>query len=106
MAKTKIRIRVCVGYNKDHSPVVKQISADSELELADRVAITLMQSERRDEFIRFADGPIRSNVPLFKEYAEEWFTVYKANRLKPTTAGGYRTMLNTPLPHLGRYAPQ
>ena len=54
MAKTKIRIRVCVGYNKDHSPVVKQISADSELELADRVAVTLMQSERRDEFIRFA----------------------------------------------------
>ena len=97
MAKTKIRIRVCVGYNKDHSPVVKQISADSELELADRVAVTLMQSERRNEFIRFADGPVRSNVPLFKEYAEEWFTVYKANRLKPTTAGGYRTMLNTHL---------
>ena len=97
MAKVKVRLRVCVGYNRDHSPIIKQISADSETELADRVAIALMQSERRNEFIKYADDPIRSSVPLFRDYAEEWFTVYKASRIKATTAGGYRTILQSHL---------
>ena len=34
---------------------------------------------------------------MLEERKTTWFTVYKANRLKPTTTGGYRTMLNTHL---------
>lgn len=93
------RIRVCVGYNDDGSPVIKHVTAKSELELADRVAKALLESERRSEFVdeqgrpKDDEAPEKPALPMFKEYAEEWFRVYKEGRVKPTTAGNYRTIL-------------
>ena len=37
LAMAKHRLRICVGYNDDGSPVVKRISGNTELELADNV---------------------------------------------------------------------
>ena len=96
---TRQRLRVCVGYNDDGSPVIKHVTAKTEMELADRVAKALLDSERRGEFVKAneaphaKEAPQKPALPMFKEYAEEWFRVYKEGRVKPTTAGNYRTIL-------------
>ena len=38
----KHRMRTCIGYNDDGTSVIKQISASSELELADKIVRTYL----------------------------------------------------------------
>ena len=90
---SKHRLRVCIGYNDDDSPIVKQIYATSEFELADRAAKTLLKSERWREFA--ADLPDRKAVPSFGDYTAEWIKTYKQGKLKPTTLKGYESILKT-----------
>jgi len=88
------RIRVCIGFNDDGSQVIKQISANSETALADKIVKTMLQSERRLEFL---DSDSSVDAPTLGEYAESWLATYKEGKLKPTTLKGYRVMLNAHL---------
>jgi integrase len=92
----KRRMRVCIGYKDDGSPVVTQVSADTELELSDKIIQTVLKSARRSEFVQIAErvaAEEQPSIPTFENYTEEWFRVYKAERIKRTTAGGYRSVI-------------
>lgn len=88
-AMAKHRMRMCIGYNDDGSPIVRQISANGEIQLADRIVAEMLKSERATEFL---EGD-KKDVPTFKAYTEEWLATYKANKCKPTTIAGYRSLL-------------
>lgn len=91
------RLRICVGYNDDGSPVIKRITAKTEMELADKAVRAILDSERRKEFVPEKAGDADSakvEAPCFREYAEMWLNTYKVGRVKPTTLGGYRTVLD------------
>ena len=92
MAMARQRMRICVGYNDDGSPIIKHISAENELALGDKAVRAILGSERRDSFL-ITIPEAESDVPTFKEYAEYYFNTYKLPRIKPTTAGFYRSML-------------
>ena len=87
----KHRLRVCVGHNNDGSPIVKRISGETEMELADNVVKVMLSSERRMEFVQL-DNP-QHPITTFRTYAEEWLTTYKTRHIKATTLGGYQTIL-------------
>lgn len=94
----KHRLRVCVGYNSDGSEVVKRICAGSELELADQAAKTLLNSERRKEFVKESgDSLEEKHAPTFKDYVEEWISVYKVQKLRKTTLESYRYIVSSHL---------
>ncbi|MDO4197079.1 MAG: hypothetical protein Q4D33_13145, partial [Prevotellaceae bacterium] len=76
-------MRVCVGYNDNGFPIIKQICASSETELAEMAVKALLKSERRSEFV--ADLPVVKTIPTFGKYAAEWMKTYKRGKLKPTT---------------------
>ncbi len=85
----KHRLRICLGYREDGTPVVKHISGDSEFNLADRVVTEYVKSGRIGEFIGGAHKPKEVKIVPFKEYTQSWYTTYKEPKLKPTTASGY-----------------
>ena len=87
----KHRLRVCVGYKSDGSSIVKRISGDTELELADNVVRAVISSTRKPEFIQENDSS--SDAMTFREYAEDWIKTYKMRHIKATTLGGYGTIL-------------
>ena len=87
----KHRLRVCVGYMGNGAPIVKRISGDTELELADNVVRAVMSSGRKPDFVH--EDITSSKVTTFHEYAEDWFRTYKVKHIKATTLGGYRTIL-------------
>ena len=96
----KHRIRVCVGYNEDGRPILKQLGANSEIELGDVIVRTILASGRRGEFIQDAPQKIicfpdakKNTAPLFGDYAWAWFRTYKAQNIKPTTANFYDLLL-------------
>lgn len=93
----KHRMRVCIGYKEDGSMLIRQVSANSETELADRIVSTVLQSERRKEFVDVLETPQKPRTPLFRDYAEEWYNTYKTGRIKPTTAYSYRVVLENHL---------
>jgi len=93
----KHRLRICIGYNDDHSPIIKQISANSELELADKAAHTILDSERRKEFISEPTENKGTSVPCFKEFSEKWLNTFKTRKIKSTILAGYRAILNSHL---------
>lgn len=98
LAMANNRMRVCVGFNDDGTPIVKRIVGDTELQLADNAVRAILQSERRSEFVKDEnDAAIKVDVPTFKEYAEMWINTYKKERIKATTLGGYRTILESHL---------
>ncbi|MBQ8506141.1 MAG: site-specific integrase [Clostridia bacterium] len=92
----KRRMRVCIGYKDDGSPIVTQVSADTELELSDKIIHTVLKSARRSEFVQIMEQAAADEkpiIPTFETYTEEWFRVYKVERIKKTTAGGYRSVI-------------
>ena len=54
----KHRIRICIGYNQDGSPILKQLGANSEAELGDMAVRAILASERKGEFIQDAPSKI------------------------------------------------
>ena len=87
------RMRICVGYNDDGSPITTQIRGVSELELADKVVRAILHSERKEEFLRGMVLASEPEAPHFKPYAEEWYATYKAHRIKATTAYAHQLIL-------------
>ena len=94
----KHRMRVCIDYNDDGTPITKQISGDSELALADRIVMVILNSPRKLEFLtgcgltQGLQATVKS-VPRFKKYAEHWLKTYKANKVKPKTLKGYSDII-------------
>lgn len=98
LAMANNRMRVCVGYNDDGTPIVKRIAGETELQLADNAVKAILQSERRAEFVNESSTPSSDkDVPTFKDYAEMWLDTYKKERVKATTLGGYMTILESHL---------
>ena len=97
------RLRVCIGYNDDGSPIMKRISASNETELADKAAHALLSSERRSEFVQDAIPELveKKAAPTFKEYAEHWLEVYKKPNLKHTSLDTYVNSLSKLYPTIG-----
>ncbi len=85
----KHRMRICLGYCVDGTPIVKHISGDNEFDLADRIVREYVKSGRIADFIGGAHTPKEVQVVSFKEYTLSWYKTYKAPKLKPTTASGY-----------------
>lgn len=100
---SKHRMRVCVGYNDNGSPIIKQICASSETELAEMAVKALLKSERRSEFV--ADLPVVKTIPTFGKYAAEWMKTYKRGKLKPTTLKGYESILKSHFYPAWRHTP-
>lgn len=99
LTMVKHRARVCVGFNDDGSPVVQQVSGRTEIELSDSIVRAILNSARRGEFVSgeaMEPLPVKQ-APTFRDYAEEWLATYKVGKIKPTTLGGYRTVLNAHL---------
>lgn len=99
LTMVKHRARVCVGFNDDGSPVVQQVSGRTEIDLSDNIVRAILKSARRNEFVigeAMLPSP-KEQAPRFRDYAEDWLATYKAGKIKPTTLGGYRTVLNAHL---------
>jgi len=88
----KHRLRVCVGYKEDGTPIIKHISADGELALADKVVKTVLSSARQSEFMEIRQEE-PEHAPTFRAYTEDFLEIYKVHRIKPTTRGFYRQIL-------------
>ena len=92
----KKRFRVCVDYSDNGAPVVKQISGGSEMELADRIVETILNSPRRNEFLQRC-GIITEAAPAapqmtFEEYAQKW--VDSNVRIIANTRSTYKKVLH------------
>lgn len=90
----KHRMRVCIGYNDDGSPVEKMVSGTTQRELVDRIVLAILNSERRAEFfdkcsISMNGSATVRNLPTFGEYADQWMKTYKVGKLRPKTMKGY-----------------
>ena len=90
------RSRVCVGYNDDGSPVIQHIRGSSELDLADKIVQTILQSPRKNEFV---DTPTSDTgktpiveAPTLRVYTEEWRR-YKDGKQRQNTKDGYTSYL-------------
>ena len=73
------RMRLCIGYNDDGSAIIKQVSANSETELSDKIVATMLQSERRYEFIpktELVTSPVTAEIAKFGVYANDWLTTF------------------------------
>ena len=100
---SKHRLRVCIGYNDNGSPIIKQICAASEFELAEMATKAILKSDRRSEFV--ADPPVEKVVPTFGKYATEWMKTFKCGKLKPTTLKGYESILKSHFYQAWRHTP-
>lgn len=89
----KHRMRICIDYNVNGKPIIKQVSGNTELELADNITCALLQSKRKNEFIDSSVITDTHSSLTFKEYTEEWLANYKVGKCKPTTLNGYHAML-------------
>ena len=87
------RIRVCIGYDDMGVPILTHLRGVSEIELADKVVRVMLRSARREEFLKGVVWNDEPDAPQMKEYAEEWYATYKANRIKETTAYAYQMIL-------------
>jgi len=87
------RLRICVGFDDNEKPIIKQLRAESELALADLAARSLLLSSRRSEFV--ADPMPPKPCPSFKKYTEGWIKTFKLQKLKPTTLKGYQAILRS-----------
>ena len=93
------RNRVCIGRNDDGTSIIKQVSGQNELDLADNIVRAILASERRSEFVTTSGEPLQPTkmVPTFRDYTEEWLKTYKQGKKKATTMSGYRAILRSHL---------
>lgn len=99
----KYRIRVQIAVNDDGSPVYRQLQADTQNSLNDRIVQAYIDSGRIWEFMsRPAPEQTKKTVTL-AAYADKWMTVYKAGKLKPSTIETYKKHLRAHvLPAFGK----
>ena len=90
---SKLRVRVQISQNDDGSPVYRQIRADSQNDLNDRVVQAYVDSGRIWEFLSGHHDKSVIHSMTLAEYVDKWMTIYKANKLKPSTLATYRKHL-------------
>ena len=83
----KHRMRVCIGYNDDGSPVEKMVSGNTQRELADKIVWSILNSERRSEFLEQCGIAKEITVPIkkvltFEAYVDQWMNTYKVGKLR------------------------
>lgn len=99
-AMAKQRFRICIDRNDDGTPVIKQITGNSEIEMADRIVEAILQSSRRDEFLRKCGigmgdkSPAKAQI-AFAEYAGRW--VDNNLRINANSRSTYRKVLHSNL---------
>ena len=99
----KYRIRVQIAMNDDGTPVYKQIQADSQNQLNDRIVKAYVDSGRIWEFMDKPDMEPQKHSITFGEYVDKWMNVYKENKLKPSTIATYKKHLHAHvLPAFGK----
>ncbi len=99
----KYRIRVQIAENDDGTPVFKQIQADNQNELNDRIVKMYIESGRIWEFMQKPEVDTPKKSITFAEYVDKWMTVYKAGKLKPSTIATYQKHLRAHvLPAFGK----
>lgn len=91
MAKN-YRQRVLVGQDVNGASVFKQVQAQSEQELNDRIVRAYIESGRISEFLGAMPYKPKKKTN-FKTYAANWLRVYKADTLKPKTLKTYEGYL-------------
>lgn len=86
------RQRVIVGYDAVGVPIYRQLQAQSEQEMNDRIVQLYVETGRINQWLPAA--PIKPQTETnFREYAEKWMKVYKEPMLKPKTYASYRGCL-------------
>ena len=85
------RLRIRIGYTEDGEPVIRQLSARSELELGEKVLRAFVQSGRIREFFPQLSAPQQSETAPakakrtnFKAYSDYWRKTYKQGKAKNT----------------------
>ena len=102
---SKYRILVQTTASNDGTPSYRWIQADNRNELNDRIVQAYIDSGRIWEFLRNSNELANKNSISFAEYVDKWLTVYKANKLKPSTIATYRKHLHAHvLPAFGQRA--
>ena len=86
------RQRICIGYNDDGSPITKQVSGHSEIDLADKIVRAMLNSERRSEFIRLEEK--KQSRTDFCKYAWDCYQMYKEKTLAANSKVRERSALN------------
>lgn len=85
----KERRRVVIGYHDNGQPIHKQVQAQSEAAMNDKVVREYINSGRIWEFIPENErGRVKTQTPL-KPLAENWMEVYKRPKLTPRTYQTY-----------------
>lgn len=91
------RERVTIGYNEQGSPIVKWVSGKTLEELQHNIARILFENGCLEDMIRNCkpkrDSEPTSQCASFQAYTEQWWKLYKVQKLKPTTLAGYRSNL-------------
>lgn len=95
----KHRLRVCIGHNEDGTAIVKQVSGNSESDLADKVVKAILASERRDEFVGTTPSKV---IPVitskqsieFNEYVRNWYPKFRGTATtSPKTIASDKSLL-------------
>lgn len=99
----KYRIRVQIGTNDDGTPIFKQVQAENQNTLNDRIVIAYIESGRIWEFLQKPEIEPPKHSITFGEYVDKWMNVYKENKLKPSTIVTYKKHLRAHvLPAFGK----
>ena len=85
----RIKQRIEIGRNSEGKPLYRWIDGYSQQELYLEAGKVLL-----DAGLLMPDGKAQTSKTNFKEYAEEWWRLYKEPTLKPTTKATYRIMLD------------
>ena len=90
----KLRVRVQIASNDDGTPVYRQIRADSQNDLNDRIVQAYVDSGRIWEFLEKPSKQVSDHSVTLAEYTDKWMNLYKANQLKPSTLATYKKHLH------------
>lgn len=96
------RIRVNIGNDANGKPVYTKISGNTQDERNDNIVRAYIESGRIFEFLPKSFSPSNrmseaTSVPAehgFREYAENWYTVFAKPNIEASTAKSYREQLD------------
>lgn len=91
----KERRRVVIDYNDDGTPIHKQVQAQSEAAMNDKIVQEYINSGRIWEFLPEDERGRVKTQTLLKPLVENWMEVYKRPKLKPRTYQTYEGYLKT-----------
>lgn len=94
---SKERRRVLVGYTPEGQPIYKQIQAQSENAMNDKIVQMYIDCGRIWNFLPQEMRPQQTQKHNFRELTEQWMLTYKKPKLRPRTYQTYEGYLKTHL---------